>query len=572
MDPANGPVVDMLNEIADILEITGSDRFRPLAYRRASRTIEALPKPISAYIAEGSVSELAGVGEAITAKIKEFTTTGRLEYLENLRKSIPHGLLDMLKLQDVGPKTAGRLFAELRVTNIDELEKACREHRVRVIKGFGEKTEEKILQSIEFYRSSGGRFLLAEADEVASLLIGHLENHAERILPAGSLRRRRETVGDIDIIASSSAPERIMDAFVSMPEVRTVLSKGDTKSSAVLKNGIQVDLRVVPGESFGAALMYFTGSKDHNVILRTISIDRGYKLNEYGLFSREEGTAVAGRSEEEIYAALSLQYIHPELREARGEIEAASANRLPVLVEEGDIRGDMHCHTDWSDGSSTLEEMVATAEKRGYQYIGITDHSKSEKVANGLPVERMDRQIERIHALNDSHRFRTKVLVGSEVDILPDGRLDYDNDVLSRLDFVVGSIHSRFNMEKKEMTERLLTALSNPHLTIFGHPTARQIGKREAISFDADAVFGAVAANDVFLEVDGSPERLDLNDSLIIEAKKHGCGFMLDSDAHHHSSLSNMRYAVAMARRGWLEKLDVRNTQDTEHMLKMLRA
>ena len=572
MDPANGPVVDMLNEIADILEITGSDRFRPLAYRRASRTIEALPKPVTAYIADGSVSGLTGVGEAISAKIREFAAEGRLEYLENLRKTIPQGLLEMLKLQDVGPKTVGRLFAELRITNIDELEKACREHRLRELKGFGEKTEEKMLQSIAFYRSGRGRFLLADADVVAAMLVDSLGTHAERISVAGSLRRRRETVGDIDIIASSSEPARMMDAFIAVPDVQTVLSKGDTKSSVMLKSGLQVDLRVVADGSFGAALLYFTGSKDHNVMLRTVSIERGYKLNEYGLYRRDDGHPAAGKTEEEIYGALGMQYIPPELREARGEIDAAAANRLPVLVEEGDIRGDLHCHTDWSDGSSTLEEMAAAAERRGYEYIGITDHSKSEKVANGLTAQRMDRQIERVRELNSSGRFRVRVLCGSEVDILPDGGLDYDSDILERLDYAIGSIHSRFNMEKKEMTERLLAALSNPHMSIFGHPTAREIGRREPISFDADAVFAAAAEGNVLLEVDGSPSRLDLRDALIVEATGHGCRFVLDSDSHHHSSLSSIRYAVAMARRGWLSKENVINTLGTADLLRALHA
>jgi DNA polymerase (family 10) len=570
MDPANGPVTEMLNEIADILEITGTDRFRPLAYRRASRTLEALPKPVSEYVRNGSISELAGVGEAIAQKITEFVRTGKLEYLENLRKSIPPGLLEMLKLQDVGPKTVGRLFAELKVTTIDELEKACREKRVSPLKGFGERTEEKLLQSIDFYRSSGGRFLLSEAGDIAQAIVAIIGAHAERIEIAGSLRRRRETVGDVDIIASSADPDKIIDAFVSLAEVRSVLSKGETKSSISLKNGLQVDLRVVEDSSFGAALLYFTGSKDHNVLLRTVSIEKGYKLNEYGLFGREGGTSIAGRSEQEIYTALAMQYIPPELREARGEIDAASEGRLPTLVLEGDILGDMHCHTDWSDGSSTLEEMVAAAEKRGYQYIGITDHSKSEKVANGLSEERMERQIERISELNDSGRFGVKVLCGSEVDIMPDGSLDYSDKILSGLDFAVCSIHSRFNMDKKEMTERLLTAISNPHMTIFGHPTAREIGRREQISFDADAVFSAASQNSVLLEADGSPERLDLSDALIIEAKKHSCKFVLDSDAHHHSSLSNVRYAVSMARRGWLGKKDVANTLDFSELSKTI--
>jgi DNA polymerase (family 10) len=572
MDPANERVVDLLNEIADILEITGTDRFRPLAYRKAARTVEALPRPVSDYISDGSLSELSGIGEAIAAKITEFIRNGKLEYLENLRKGIPPGLLEMLKLQDVGPKTVARLFAELKVTSIDELQKACEEHRVRGLRGFGERTEAKLLQSISFYRGSSGRFLLSEADAIAARVVQEMKQYADRISVAGSLRRRKETVGDIDIIICSDRPQRAMDALVALPEVETVLASGETKSSVTLKNGIQVDVRVVDESSYGAALLYFTGSKDHNVQLRTISIERNFKLNEYALYSRKDDSVVAGRTEEEVYSALGLDFIPPELREARGEIEAAAAHRLPKIVRQSDIRGDLHCHTDWSDGSSSLEEMVTAAQRLGYEYIGITDHSGSVKVANGLSAERMDAQIRRIEKLNESGKYSVHVLCGSEVDILPDGRLDYDDSLLSRLDYTIGSIHSRFNMEQKEMTDRILTAFSNEHLTVFGHPTAREIGRREQIDFSKDRVFSAAKEFNVCLEINGSPERLDLNDALIIEASKYGCTFAADTDSHHTSSLSNMQYAISMARRGWLEAESIINTSGFPGIMHKLRS
>ncbi len=559
MDPANGPIVSMLNEIADILEITGSDRFRPIAYRRAARTVEALPRPVHDYIREGSISELPGVGEAISQKISEYASTGRLEYLEKLRSGIPPGLLELLNLQEVGPKTVGRLYLELKITSLDELQKACEEHRVSKLKGFGDKTEERILQSIAFYRGSSKRFLLSEGDEVAAEMIRHLSGQAHRIMAAGSLRRRRETIGDLDIIVASDTPESVMDRFVTYPGISIVYSRGETKSSILLKSGLQVDLRVVEDRSYGAALLYFTGSKDHNVELRNRAIDRGLKLNEYSLSTRDGEKDVAGESEEQVYSALGLQFIEPELREARGEIDAASAGRLPHLVEEGDIRGDMHCHTNWTDGSSPIEAMIEAAEARNYSYIGISDHSRSSRVARGLSEEKMERQIERIEKINASGKYDITVLCGSEVDILPDGKLDYRDELLSRLDYVIGSVHSRFNMDSGQMTERLLTAMSDEHLTILGHPTGRELGRREAYSFSTDSVFEEARSKGILLEINGSPERLDLNDQLVMEARRHGCAFVLSTDSHHFTQLSNMKYAVAMARRGWLEAADVAN-------------
>lgn len=568
MDPANEPVVSLLNEIADILELTGSDRFRPIAYRRAARTVEALPKPISEYIRDGTISELPGIGEAISQKIKEFVTTGRLAYLDNLKKGIPESLLELLKLQDLGPKKVGRLFFELKITNMDELEKACLEHRVQKLKGFGEKTEQKILQSIRFYRGSR-RFLLSEGDEVAERIIEILRPHVSRIDAAGSLRRRKETVGDIDIIASSPRPSEVMDRFTSIDDIETIIAKGETKSSILLKSGIQVDLRVVEDNCYGAALLYFTGSKDHNVQLRNISIDKGMKLNEYGLFRRESEELLSCSTEQEIYATLGLDYIVPELREARGEIEAAASHRLPKLVELKQVRGDLHVHTNWSDGSSPLEEMIEAAKQLHYEYIGISDHSPSEKIANGLSVERMKEQIKRIARLRDKES-EIHVLCGSEVDILPDGSLDYPDEILSQLDFVIASVHSRFNMEKQEMTKRLLNAISNDYVTAIGHPTGRQLGRREAYSFDADTVFREAAEKGVLLEINGSPERLDLNDALVMEASKFKCKFLLSTDAHHRTSLLNMKYAIAMARRGWLEAEAVANTLSFSRFSKLL--
>ena len=570
MDPANGPVVSILNEIADILEITGSDRFRPIAYRRAARTIEALPRPIQDYIKDGSISELPGVGEAISQKVKEYALTGKLDYLEKLRTGIPPGLLELLNLQEVGPKTVGRLYMELKLTSIDELQRACEEHRVSKLKGFGEKTEERILQSIRFYRGSSRRFMLSTGDSIASGIITHLSANAKLIEAAGSLRRRKETVGDLDIIVASDDSPAVMDRFVSYPDVSIVYSKGETKSSVLLNSGLQVDLRVVDEKSYGAALLYFTGSKDHNVELRNLAIDKGYKLNEYSLSQRNGDQFVAGRTEKEVYDALGLQFIEPELREARGEIRAAQEGRLPGLVTESDIKGDLHCHTNWTDGSSPIETMIEAAEKRRYQYIGISDHSRSSKIAKGLSDEMMERQLKRVEKINSSGKYPIRVLCGSEVDIMPDGSLDYDDALLSRMDFVIGSVHSRFNMEKAEMTERLLTAMSNDHITVLGHPTGRQLGSREAYAFDAERIFEGARDKKVMLEVNGSPERLDLNDELIMEAKRHKCVFILNTDSHHFTSLANIRYAVSMARRGWLTAGDVSNTSDLKEFSRMI--
>lgn len=569
MDPANEPVVQMLTEIADILEITGTDRFRPIAYRKAARTIEALPRPVSDYIADGTISELSGIGEAISQKIEEFARKGHLEYLDNLKKEIPPGLLELLRLQDMGPRKVGRLFLELGITDIESLKKACLEHRVRDLRGFGEKSEEKILQSIRFYTESSRRFLLSEGDAVSEAIIARIASHASKVAVAGSVRRRKETVGDIDIIAVPS-DSSIMDVFVSHPDISTVHSRGETKSSIQLRNGFQVDLRVVDMESFGAALLYFTGSKDHNVDLRNIAIEKDMKLNEYGLFRREGGAPVARASEEEVYAALGMQYIEPELREARGEIQAAMKGTLPSLIRAEDIRGDLHVHTDWSDGSTPLEEMVIEAVRLGYSFIGISDHSQSQRIANGLSEERMRKQIERVRRAAAKHSGTIEVLCGSEVDILQDGRLDYSREILSSLDYVIASVHSAMRMTKKEMTERLLTALSSEYVTILGHPTGRQINRREPFSFDTERVFTAAADNRIFLEINGSPERMDLNDALIMEASRYGCRFSTNTDAHHSSSLSNMKYALAMARRGWLESEGVVNTYTVRELMKAL--
>jgi len=569
LDPANEPVVQMLTEIADILEITGTDRFRPIAYRKAARTIEALPRPVSDYIADGTISELSGIGEAISQKIEEFARKGHLEYLDNLKKEIPPGLLELLRLQDMGPRKVGRLFLELGITDIESLKKACLEHRVRDLRGFGEKSEEKILQSIRFYTESSRRFLLSEGDAVSEAIIARIASHASKVAVAGSVRRRKETVGDIDIIAVPS-DSSIMDVFVSHPDISTVHSRGETKSSIQLRNGFQVDLRVVDMESFGAALLYFTGSKDHNVDLRNIAIEKDMKLNEYGLFRREGGAPVARASEEEVYAALGMQYIEPELREARGEIQAAMKGTLPSLIRAEDIRGDLHVHTDWSDGSTPLEEMVIEAVRLGYSFIGISDHSQSQRIANGLSEERMRKQIERVRRAAAKHSGTIEVLCGSEVDILQDGRLDYSREILSSLDYVIASVHSAMRMTKKEMTERLLTALSSEYVTILGHPTGRQINRREPFSFDTERVFTAAADNRIFLEINGSPERMDLNDALIMEASRYGCRFSTNTDAHHSSSLSNMKYALAMARRGWLESEGVVNTYTVRELMKAL--
>jgi len=568
----NSEVAAIFYEVADILDLQGVP-FKPNAYRRAARAIEELDEDISKLAAEGRLEEIPGVGESVAKKIQEILRTGELTFLKKLRAQIPQGLLELLSVPDVGPKTAMLLNRELCISNLEDLKKAIQEHKLRDLKGFGEKSEERILRGIQTLESKGGRKLLGEAYPVAMAYVEYLKatGKADKISPAGSLRRGKETVGDIDILVGDEQPEEVLDAFVSYPMVDKVLMRGPTKSSVVLKGGIQVDIRVVSPESYGAALLYFTGSKDHNVVLRTMGVGMGMKLNEYGLFDRVTNKMLAGKTEEEVYEALGLHWIPPELREVSGEIEAAKAGKLPTLVEREDVRGDLHVHTGWSDGTGSLENVAMSALAMGHEYVAITDHTQSLKIANGLTPERLADQVKAVRKLQEKLDGRMTILAGSEVDIKPDGSLDLPTSILKELDIVIGSVHSRFRMGKPEMTERVARAIESGWLDVLGHPTGRIIGQRDPYELDFDRLLDVAKENAVALEVNCFPDRLDLRDAHCRLAKDAKVKVSLGTDAHRVEQMDYIRLGVITARRGWMEKGDVLNTLTSKELVSHLR-
>ena len=565
----NSDVSKALYEIADYLELQGV-AFKPQAYRKAARNIEMLPGEIADLLNEDRLGEIPGVGKAIADKITELMKTGHLEYLEELRAKIPKGVIDLLSIPEIGPKTAMVLYRQLGIEDVDSLKKAIFEHRLSGLKGFGVKTEERILRGIRVFESRGGRIMLGNAFHSANKLIDYLRSkHADATVSvAGSLRRMRETIGDIDILVATSKPGEIMESFVSYDSVEDILAQGDTKSSVRLINGIQVDLRAVPESSYGAALQYFTGSKEHNVELRKLAISKEMKISEYGLFDRVSDELVAGADEAEVYDCLGLQYIPPELRENRGEIEVAMKRELPMLIEYDDLLGDLHCHTEWSDASGTIEEILRKASEHGYEYVGITDHSKSLRIARGLSEERLRKQIDVIHSLREE-TGGPFLLAGSEVDVLEDGKLDYPNEILEQLDYAIMSIHSKFNLDERSMTERIVTAMSNDAVKIFAHPTGRIIGQRLPYTFDLEKVIESAIDQDVALEINSFPERLDLNDTNVRRAVDAGAKIAIGSDAHDPSQLAYTRFGIATARRGWAKKSDVMNTLPLDTLKKM---
>jgi DNA polymerase (family 10) len=564
----NSEVAKVLYEIADYLELQGVS-FKPQAYRRAAASIERLEGDITEYHRSNRLREIPGVGEAIAKKIGELLDTGRLEYLEKLRSEIPRELLSLLEIPEVGPKTAMMLYKELGIKSVAELKQAIFDHRLQGLKGFGPKTEEKLLQGIRIVESRAGRSLLGEAWAAADNLMKYLQdsNPDAKLSVAGSLRRMKETIGDIDILAASETPGRIMDSFVRFPGVEEILEKGDTKSSIRLRTGIQVDLRVVPKTSFGAALQYFTGSKEHNVELRKLAISKGMKMSEYGLFERDTGKQLSGEDEEEIYHILGMQYPPPELREARGEIEAALRNELPELIGYDELKGDLHCHTEWSDALGSIEDIQGKAKEMKYEYVGISDHSRSLRIAGGLSEDRLIEQIEHIKKLRERNE-RPWVFASSEVDILENGKLDYPKKVLEQLDYVVISVHSKFKMDEKEMTERIVAAMSHDKVRVFAHPTGRIIGQRPPYSFDLDKVIEAAKQNGIALEINSFPDRLDLNDINVKRAIDRGVKIAINSDAHNPGQLEHVRFGIATARRGWAESSDVINTLSLDELRK----
>ncbi|MGP8070367.1 MAG: DNA polymerase/3'-5' exonuclease PolX [Candidatus Bathyarchaeia archaeon] len=567
----NQLVAQILNEVADMLDMQGVE-FKPRAYRRAARTIESLAQPIEQIYAEGKLEDLPGIGEAIAKKIGEIIETGSLKYLNELKAKTPVDLEGILAVEGIGPKTARVLFKRLGVKSLDDLERAAKEHKIREIKRLGPKTEENILSSIELAKTRKLRTLLGDAlpvaEEICQLLRANKMAEASQVEDAGSLRRMKETIGDIDILATSLHPIPLSEAFTSMPGVRKILERGETKSSIILESNLQVDLRIVDEQSFGSALMYFTGSKDHNIALRKLAISKGLKLSEYGLFKGKE--RVASRTEEDVYKRLGLDYIPPELREDHGEVDAAMNHELPDLISYDAMQGDLHVHTKWSDGQRTIEEMAQAAKALGYSYIAITDHYSTMPIVNGLDEQRLREQMKEIGHVNEELEG-IKVLKGAEVDIAPDGALKGEKSLLKELDLVVGSVHGTFKQTRTEMTQRLVTTMESGLANIIGHPTSRKINEKNSCEIDFDQVFEASKRTGTYLEINSSPHRLDLDDANANLALKARCKLAIDTDAHDRDELRNIRLGIGVARRGWLRRADVINTLPLEKLRKILK-
>ena len=569
---SNAEIAASFDRIADLLEIQGDNPFRIRAYRNAARTIEGLSQSLAEMVEQGAELEaLPGIGKDLAAKIREIVTTGGLRKLRELEAAVSPGLVDLLKVPGLGPKRLKALRDYLKIGSIDDLERAARKGLVRQLPGFGVKTEQNILRELRQLQQRLRRHLWAEVEEVAAVLLDYLRAlpGVKRVEMAGSFRRRRETVGDLDILAVAARGSAVTSAFTRHELVDHVVSSGSTRATVVLHSGLQVDLRVVPAVSFGAAWHYFTGNKAHNIAVRVMGVHRGLKINEYGVFDAA-GKRIAGRTEKEVYAQVDLPWMEPELRENRGELEAAAKGELPVLVTEADLRGDLHCHTEASDGHDSLTTMATTARELGYEYLAITEHSHSLRVAGGLSEQQLLEQCDAIDALNEKLKGIT-ILKGLEVDILEDGSLDMPDHVLDRLDLCIGAIHSGFSLPRQRQTKRVIRAMDNPRFNILAHPTARLIGKRNAVNIDLEKVMDAALERGCFLELNAQPQRLDLDDVHCRMAKAKGLKIAISSDAHSASQLGFLRYGVAQARRGWLEKGDVLNTVGLKALRRLLR-
>ena len=568
----NQETAALLEKIAALLEAKGESPFRIGAYRRAAQQIDTMPEDIEELWRAKRLEEVPGVGESISAKIDEFLRTGHLTYLDELASQVPSGVEELLQVPGLGSRRVQTLSRSLGITSVQDLERAAREHRLATAPGFGPTLEARILREAERVQQRSQRMSLGvalpAAEEVVQLL--RANPAVLRVDPAGSIRRRRDTIGDIDILVASEQPAGVIVAFTQLPLVREVLAQGTTRASILAAGDLQIDLRVIAPEVYGAALVYFTGSKEHNIALRDLAIQQGLKLNEYGLFEEKTGRRLASRTEEDVYAALGLPWLPPEIRENRGEIAAGLARQLPNLLEESDLRGDLHVHTDWSDGTDSLEAMVEAARARGYDYVAITDHSRGLGIARGLSLEQVRAQHEQIVALN-RRVAPFRVLHGAEVNIRGDGRLDYPDDVLAQFDLVSVAIHRAFDISESAMTARVLTALHHPAVAIFCHPTGRLLGKRDGYAIDLDAVIRAAREVGVALEIDSQPDRLDLDDVWARRAQEAGAALAIDSDAHAVDQLGLVRYGVATARRGWSEKANVLNALMLDQLLSRLR-
>jgi DNA polymerase (family 10) len=565
----NREVAKLLFDIAEILEVQNV-QFKPRAYRRAAQGIESYPNDIEELYKENNLRMIPGVGESIEAKIKEYLETGKLSYLDELRKDLPPGLVDLLQIEGIGPKKAMELCKALKITSVEDLAKAAEKGDIRKLKGFSEKSERNIIEAVKFFKNSQGRLLLGYILPFAEALERKLSNveGVQRINIGGSIRRRKETIGDIDIVIASTEAERIIDFFTQLPDISKIIMKGTTRSSVLLSEGIQADLRVVDLESYGSALLYFTGSKEHNIKLREIAIQKDLKLNEYGVFKRKTDKKLTVQTEDDIYKLLGLNYIEPELRENRGEIEVALKQELPKLITLGDVKGDLHVHSNWSDGVNSIEEMANMAQSLGHEYIAICDHAVGIPIAHGLSEERLLNQMREIEKINRKLMDFT-IFSGIEADIDPKGNLDVSNSVLKQLDVVVASIHSGFKQNETQMTNRILNAIHNEYINIIGHPTGRLLNKREPYHLNLLEVAEAASNQNVFLEINAYPDRLDLSDINCFKLKDRRVKFSMGSDAHSKEDLRYLELGVFTARRGWLKKNHIINTLNRKNLEKI---
>lgn len=567
----NVEVAWIMGEIADLLELKGESVFKIRAYRKAAKVIANLATDLGVLTAEKKLESVPGIGKAIAGKIEELLGTGTIKYYEELKAGIPFGLLEIITISGIGSKMAQDLYHRLGISTVDELEAAARGRKIRELPGMGSKTELNILRGIDMLRSGAGRTTLSIADALAGAFTGFLRSLPGVVYAgvAGSTRRMKESIGDIDLVVGSTDPARVIDVFVRHPQVKKILSQGDTKTSVVTAMGVQIDLMVVEPQYYWSTLHHFTGSREHNVRLRELARRKGLKINEYGIYDNEGDQTLPVADEADIYSHLGLPYIPPELREDLGEIEAAEQGTLPSLLTLQDIRGDLHIHSNWSDGVSTIEQIVGKALEIGYQYVAVSDHSKSLAIARGLSEERLAEQAEYIRKLN-RQIDEIEILAGIEADILADGEVDYPDDILAQRDVVVASVHSGFRQDEAKLTGRVISAMKNKYVDIIAHPTGRIIGRRDPYAIDMDAVFEAAAKYGTALEINSSPDRLDLNDKYVRKAGELGIKICINTDAHDIARMDEMKYGVAVARRGWLEKENVLNTMDRDSLLSYL--
>lgn len=568
----NATVADILNRIAEMLEIKGENPFKVRAYQKAALTIGSLTKDIKEVVESDEIYNLPGIGESIALKIIELVNTGKLKYYEELEKEIPTELLSLLTIPGLGPKTIQKLWKELGITNKEQLKEAVLSGKLSNLKGFGKKTEENILKGLEQVKKFAERFPLGRVYPLAETIVKDLKlkSPLKQISVAGSIRRMKDTIGDIDILVTSEKPQEVMETFTDLPYFTEILAKGETKSSARTSMGIQVDIRVVDDSEYGAALYYFTGSKAHNIEVRKIAVSKGLKINEYGVFRVKDDVKIAGKTEEEVFDSIGLSYIPPEMRENTGEIELAIKGKLPKIVEISDIKGDLHVHTYQSDGSNTIEELQQAALILGYDYIAITDHSSSMGITGGMKAPDFLDQIKKISKLNKMDK-KPYILSGVEVDIKSDCTLNLPDEVLKEFDIVIASIHTGFKESESQLTDRILSAINNPYVTIIGHPTGRKIAEREAYPIDLDKIFKASAETGTILEVNSFWDRLDLSDVNCRKAKETGVIVAISTDAHNVEHFNMMKFGVATARRGWLEKKDVLNTYKLKDLLSIIK-